>query len=122
MKKIYTYKDGRAFFENDVKMAISDAEYDLLYNNNGVYRYVEYKCQPNKYTEAKLSVMLEYVRNNNLSVVVREHKEEEITITYILENGELVYFTNGELETEKGDENWNMFCEEMKNVDADMFN
>lgn len=125
--KIYNYKDGKAFFERNEKKSISDNEYNLLFLGHGsfeevksdVYGYFERKAETSKFAIVPLSAILDYVRKGDYTYVKKTYGD--IEMTYLYNAGELVYFTNGELATEKGDENWDMFCEELRGIDAEMF-
>jgi len=128
--KIYNYKEGKAFFENDKKMPISEEEYQLLFKGKGydgherhslAYYFVESKIGGPKMVAPALSEVLNYVRQHEFKVVVKEYNEYDIRITFIYVNGELVYMNNGEgVITEKGDDIWEQMLEEVKNVDKEI--
>ncbi len=128
--KIYNYKEGKAFFENDTKMLISEEEYKLLFQGKGydgheryslAYYFVESKIEKPKMVAAALSEVLAYVRQHDVKMVEKEYSEFDIRITFIYVNGELVYMNNGEgVITEKGDDIWEQMLAEVKNVDKEV--
>ena len=79
--KIYNYKNGKAFFENDKKMPISEEEYKLLFKGKGydghdvetlAYYFVVSKIDCPKMVVPALSEVLNYVRQHDVKMEEKE--------------------------------------------------
>ena len=133
MKKIYNYKDGAAFFENDQKIAITQEEIETLtevssYNDternlNIFGEYLAEKISDNKYIEVKWSKVLGLYRSEEYNFK-KEAKTAckagyNFKVTYYSVNGGLLRIEverNGKLFTcgNASEKNFNEFSEQIE--------